>query len=282
MEFKPPKEHWNNSGIYRIRNLENDKFYIGSAVAFRSRWHVHSHHLKYDTHPNYHLLAHKNKYGIENLVFEIVEFVDETDKLLEREQWWLDQTRCWDRKIGFNLCPTASSQLGREMPDIHREKVGKRSVGNSYRKGFAVSDETKAQISKAQGSRKVAKFTLDGDLVKVYDYIGLTEKDGHETNSIRKVTTGECKQYRGYFWRFLDDGEDPNVLTKKEIFIPSFKKVLKKVIVCDLDGNFIAEYTSVRKVSDDFNLPMKRSLDCCKGLVESVGEYKLKYTISHV
>ena len=42
----------NESGIYRIRNLTNNKFYIGSAINLNKRKNQHFHYLRNNKHHN--------------------------------------------------------------------------------------------------------------------------------------------------------------------------------------------------------------------------------------
>ena len=63
------------SGIYKIRNLINNKIYIGSTINFRQRWYTHKTLLTNNKHPNSHLQNAWNKYGPANFVFEIMEIL---------------------------------------------------------------------------------------------------------------------------------------------------------------------------------------------------------------
>lgn len=281
--FGVANAHKHRSGIYQLKSEYNGKFYIGSAVSFYNRLHTHSHHLREETHFNDHLIAHKNKYGIEDLVMEVLEFVDDPDKnLIRREQWWLDNTDCLNREVGFNKCPTAQSQLNREMSDVHREKVGKRSIGNKYRKGFKVTDKTKFNIAKAQGARRIAQFTMTGKLVQVFQTIGETENFGYTKTNVLRVTQGKVKAYRGFFWRYLEENENENELSVEDIFQVSFKRFVKKIHLLDDNGESVKTWTSVREASKELGLPMKRCLDCCKGKVKKVGGVILKYETEYV
>jgi group I intron endonuclease len=76
-------------GIYKIRNIINDKFYIGSAKDIKRRWRRHKCGLRGNKHENLVLQRAWNKYGEENFVFEIVE-ICEMKELLELEQKYLD------------------------------------------------------------------------------------------------------------------------------------------------------------------------------------------------
>ena len=55
------------SGIYKISNIINDKFYIGSATDISGRWRAHTNTLKTKKHHNILLQRTYDKYGLDNL-----------------------------------------------------------------------------------------------------------------------------------------------------------------------------------------------------------------------
>ena len=60
------------SGIYRIRNLTNNKFYIGSAVNLNKRKNQHFHYLRNNKHHNKPLQNSWNKHGSDVFKFTIL------------------------------------------------------------------------------------------------------------------------------------------------------------------------------------------------------------------
>lgn len=76
-------------GIYRIRNLVNDKCYYGSAKNIKRRWSKHKSQLKNNRHENIILQRAWDRYGEENFVFEVIEECNETI-LLATEQKYLN------------------------------------------------------------------------------------------------------------------------------------------------------------------------------------------------
>lgn len=90
------------SGIYQIRNLVNNKVYIGSALDLYQRRCQHYSLLKHGKH-NHKLQNSYNKYNKENFVFEVIEFIEDTHKLLECEQYWIDRFDV--TKNGYNVQP---------------------------------------------------------------------------------------------------------------------------------------------------------------------------------
>jgi group I intron endonuclease len=88
------------SGIYKIINSKNNKFYLGSSKNIPKRWDAHKRALRKNKHDNILLQRSWNKYGEECFQFEILE--ETTDTIL-REQYYLDQLKPYDSEIGFNI-----------------------------------------------------------------------------------------------------------------------------------------------------------------------------------
>ncbi len=146
-----------NSGIYKITNRGNSKVYIGSTVDFAIRWRKHRDELSRGIHPNRYLQNAWNKSGAEVFTFEIVEEV-EPDKLLEREQFYLDQL--FDEGNHYNICPAAGNHFGAKRSSESRERLSeaaKRKTASLEAleknrpklKGRKLSNETRSKMSEA-------------------------------------------------------------------------------------------------------------------------------------
>jgi group I intron endonuclease len=85
-------------GIYRIKNLVNDKCYYGSSKNIEKRWKTHLNQLRNKKHINCILQKAWNKYGEDNFSFEIVEKC-ELENIFEVEQKYIDT--CGDYNIGL-------------------------------------------------------------------------------------------------------------------------------------------------------------------------------------
>lgn len=77
------------SGIYKITSLKHQKSYIGSSSNVFKRKENHYYLLSINKHGNKHLQHIYNKYGENNLVFEVVCYCD-SKYLLQLEQWFID------------------------------------------------------------------------------------------------------------------------------------------------------------------------------------------------
>lgn len=90
------------SGIYKITNVVNDKYYVGSSKDIYKRLEQHIRNLRLSKHCNQKLQHAWNKYSEQRFIFEIIEEC-EIQKLYEREQYYLDLN-----VNGYNIGRTAS------------------------------------------------------------------------------------------------------------------------------------------------------------------------------
>lgn len=136
------------SGIYKILNKITEKFYIGSAVNFKSRWTQHKGKLRSNTHPNKYLQASWDLHGEKAFEFIVLEYCEKV-KIPEREQYWIDTTNCCDRSTGYNLYAIAGSPLGTKWTEERKEAARKRMAG------FRHTEEAKARMREIQKNRSV-------------------------------------------------------------------------------------------------------------------------------
>ena len=110
------------SGIYKIRNKINGKYYIGSAKNINYRWITHRKLLKSNKHFNRHLQSSWNKHGKENFDWVIVKQFPNTitkNELLLAEQKYLDIVKT-ERNKSYNLNFNSS---GGELSDESKKKI---------------------------------------------------------------------------------------------------------------------------------------------------------------
>lgn len=93
----------NKCGVYKITNIQNKKFYIGSSKTILQRWRNHIRELESNTHKNMFLQADWNEYGKDNFIFEILEECAESDRY-QIEQQYLDKFMPFYRsEKGYNI-----------------------------------------------------------------------------------------------------------------------------------------------------------------------------------
>ena len=110
-----------NCGIYRIRNLINNKCLYGSSKDIQKRWVRHKRNLNNNTHENILLQRSWNKHGEENFVFELIQKCN-IDLLLIIEQKFID-----NNINGYNLAPAQGGDIISNHPNNKeiRNKISK-------------------------------------------------------------------------------------------------------------------------------------------------------------
>lgn len=137
------------SGIYKITCVPTGKIYVGSATSIYHRWNTHRYELGHGKHGNLLLQNAWNKYGASSFVCDVVELVS-VQSLIEREQYWIDQTQCCNRAIGFNILKFAGSSLGTKRSDAVRQRMSETRIG---RKMPPFTPEHRAQLAAAAKDR---------------------------------------------------------------------------------------------------------------------------------
>lgn len=145
--------------IYRITNMVNNKYYIGSTESFARREWQHKNDLKKRVHKNPHLQASWNKYGGDAFVFEVLTEVPIGESQLVWEDKYLavhvGRPECYNINTGAE-----APRLGIPMSDASKQKMsvsrtGKHAGLEHYRYGQTVSAEVRQKIGDTQ--RGVAK-----------------------------------------------------------------------------------------------------------------------------
>lgn len=121
------------TGIYKIENKLNNKFYIGSAAqtkkenpserGFYVRWRKHICELNTQKHDNSYLQRAWNKYGPENFEFSIIHFCP-AEECIEFEDIFLALL-----SPHYNLCKRASSVYGRKCSEETKQKIREAQLG---------------------------------------------------------------------------------------------------------------------------------------------------------
>lgn len=101
-----------SSGIYKIINIINKKFYIGSSKNIEERCKEHFNHLKNNLHHSVKFQNDYNIYGRDAFIREVIEEIPYEDgvnreKMYKREQYWIDKLDAKNK--GYNI---ADSKFG--------------------------------------------------------------------------------------------------------------------------------------------------------------------------
>lgn len=141
-------------GIYTIKNIVNNKCYVGFSSNIRRRWGHHRYELRGNRHTNRFLQADWNIYGESSFIFDIIEQCD-LARLAERERFYVQLHRANKRKYGYNITEGGEGNFGLVVSKSMRKKLSKKFSGEGnpmYGKNH--SQQTKQLLSEQRIGNK--------------------------------------------------------------------------------------------------------------------------------
>ena len=138
-------------GIYQIKNIENNKCYIGLSTNIEDRFLFHKRRLAQGKHKNKHLQSSFNNHGPESFKFAILEECNKS-MLSVRERYWITKFESYKRTNGYNK--THGGEFGRLSDEIIQ------STANKLR-GRTLSNEMKKRISKTLTGKKQPQLVIE-------------------------------------------------------------------------------------------------------------------------
>lgn len=225
-------------GIYKIINVVNNKFYIGSAVNFSRRKTRHFSELRTNKHNNSKLQNAWNKYGEDAFVFAVVEEIKDKGLLLEVENRWLKE------HVGKDYCYNIGVDATAPMLGMSGEASptwGYKHTKNSLKKIGAAS-KTRVQSEEEKAKRRKSM-------------------KGHHVATSTRAKISATLSGEGNYWygkKRPDHGA----------------KVSRAVVVTDPNGK-VTEYASITVLREEMKLKpptVNRALKSGKPLVR--GPYK--------
>jgi group I intron endonuclease len=214
-------------GIYCIKNILNNKIYIGSSVNIIDRWYTHKTRLRYNRHENKYLQKSWNKYGEQSFIFEVIEETN-LKYLKEKEEYYIKKHDCCNKKIGFNMCKTSfHSRLGLKNSKLHNERIGNANRGRKMLPEFVEANRlrnigrkhtqetikkmsethkkhipTESQLKNLQWNKTpVIQMDINKNIINMFDTISdAMRKTG--VNNISAVCRGLQKTSGGFLWKY--------------------------------------------------------------------------------
>ena len=142
-----------NMYIYTIKNLVNGKMYVGQTIQTNAkmRWYAHCDMMRKGKKS--HLYDSMRKHGLENFLWEVVDFASTVNQLNELESVWANKLRGQgiilynNRETGNNK--THSIESIEKMRHVHKIRHATNKIGGWKRRdGGAMKGKTHSMATK--------------------------------------------------------------------------------------------------------------------------------------
>lgn len=283
------------SGVYKITNIINNKFYIGSSIDIYRRLDAHQKTLNRNKHHSNHLQNAWNKYGESSFIFEVLEelpMLDNESKLEfkirlvnGREQHYLDILMPWKGNIGYNINKDARSCLGIKRSVTHCKNI---SIAKKGKPGHPHTKEWITILSKP-----VIQYDMNDNIIAEYNSITEAAKiTGLILQNIGAVVNGKYIQSGGFKWKYKNSDDirkhrkkkfrkhsDATKAKMKGRHINNITSIkmkeaakhrsgkLKSLIVLQIEnGQIIKEWESIISASKELKITINKIRRICNGL----------------
>lgn len=225
--MKANRKDLNKCGIYCIRNIADNKVYIGKSKNIYARIMAHCYNLTSKSKDeNRHLINAWHKYGKDSFDYFVLEYLPINEELVaERELYWMQQYNSTDRNFGYNLRQDSSTKMivhdeTKELLSNINSGEGNPNFNNKW------SDEKKkymSELKKQQYKDGIQKYIPEN----TKKGIEVRNKHWEENPKLKKIMANKVKEaitkYKIYqydkhtsklikVWNYIADiiAENPN------------------------------------------------------------------------
>ena len=215
------------AGVYYIKCLITNKYYIGSSINIKSRFNAHKRKLILQKHSNNILQNQWNKYGEQNFEFKILEEVKISEDTSNQVRL-LEQKYFEDERYNIDLNCVKKVIITKDDFDQYRQscrvykisKETKEKISKTLKERGINQEEQQfmkkrwqeekllhpekwersEQVRKAIGERsqKEYKFIYNDEIIHVINLKQFCSDKQLHYKTMHKVTKGIRKQYKGY------------------------------------------------------------------------------------
>lgn len=273
-------------GVYQISFINNNgKVYVGSTSnknGFYKRWYKHILELSRNISKSPRLQNAVNKYGIENLRFEILEECD-INNCVKREQYYINKYNSY--KFGYNSRPFAATNLELKFTDEHKNNISKayklkrnkyiNDVEKLYSEGLSIKKislilkiscefiakilkENNITIRNDKGVKKIEiyQYDINGNFIKKFNSIRECAREMNiVANSIRLVLQKKCRYAKNYYYSlyFLEKNEVENNIKKLNLNLREYININQ----IDETGKIIKIWYNIKEIKKHNNISIQ-------------------------
>jgi len=244
------------------------KIYIGiTSKSLNERIYYHNNYSKNNKKSNRHFSNAINKYGIENIKFEIIDYATSWEELCELEKYWIGYYDSYNN--GYNMTLGGEGSLGYKYNDKRMENYLKyRNEHPEFNKNISI--KLKEYFSKEsnrlkQSNKRKMYYLKHPEAKKEMSEIKKEYYKNHPEKGIE-----HSKKIKKLFQ------ENPEIKIKmsnsRKIYLSDKNNYIKMSIACgakyfnvyDKNGNYVNQYLTQSECSRELNLNQSHIGSCLR------------------
>jgi group I intron endonuclease len=165
----------------------------------------------------------------------------------------------------FKSAEKAGLEIGGNAPNISCVCNGSRKTAHGYIWSFEKRDNvTPVENVGVTHSKKIYKYTLDGEYIREYSSVTEAAKAvGGKASNLCVVCSGKMKSSHGYIWSYEKNDE--------------ISTAFKRIHQYDLDGVFIKTYDTLTEASNSVGGKLAAISNVCSGRNKTSYGYRWSY-----
>jgi group I intron endonuclease len=208
-------------GIYCIRNIINNKVYVGKSINIYERMRVHINYLnKKSSNENAHFINSWHKYGRNSFEYSVLEDLPRNEELIkERELYWITKFESTNPEKGYNI--RMDSSTGMIISEKTRKKLSDAQLKRwSNLDNLKERKKTSIRFKKIMSNLKLRKQISESvsKAKQIYDFVQYDRNmnfikrwksikeivenyPSYKWQNIYSVCDGYKPTYMGFIWR---------------------------------------------------------------------------------
>lgn len=222
------------SGVYKIKNILNNKVYVGSSVNIYERWSEHKRELSKNNHHSILLQRAWNKYGEENFEFNVLEKCNESE-LLDKEQYYLDLYVAYDKNKGYNIARHSSAPMKGRKHSQETIAVLIEGLKNRDKSTWLKGQDAHNSKLKDEDIPEIKRMIYEG-----YKICDIADTYRVKPNTITQIKTGAR-------WKHIDTVYD-------DLIIQQPKQKLKEEDIIEIKKLLIDNKLTITEIANKYDI----------------------------
>lgn len=238
-------------GIYMIKNIINNKIYIGQSLDILGRWKAHLNCLKNNKHVNKKLQNAWNKYGESNFIFEIIEECLK-EEIYDKEIFYIEKYNSY--KTGYNQTLGGDGTYGFFLSEEHKNKIRKANTGRQF---------TEQQRYNMGNSNRGKKFSEEHkNKISLSEKGKITNQETKEKISKSKLGTAPWNKGKSNVYSEQVRQQISNSLKRTTIEQENEieKLLLSNIKICKIEKMLGVPRASIYRIIKERKIPYKKRI----------------------